>query len=77
MAQFLAGKTIIKILCVNFGFHIVHQKGSHIKLQKKIIDRTITTIVPNHTEVAIGTLYGILKLAEVDKKEFFVYSQNK
>lgn len=77
MAQLLSSKVIIKILCANFGFHIVHQKGSYIKLQKKIIDRTVTTIVPNHTEVAVGTLYGILKLAEVDKKEFFDYIKNR
>ncbi len=74
MARLLSSKQIIQILCVHFGFHVVHQRGSHIKLQKHSEGKTITTIVPNYTEVAIGTLHGILKLAGVERKEFFIYA---
>lgn len=52
------------------GFEIVKQKGSHIKLSKKLTDRKLITIVPNHKAVMRGTLKGILELAEVSLEEF-------
>jgi len=70
MSKILSGKEVIKILCREFGFSFVSQKGSHVKLQKKISNRTITTIVPLHKELARGTLLGILRLAEVDEQDF-------
>jgi len=71
MAKLLSSKKIIKILCKYFNFYFVHQKGSHIKLQKISGRRKITTIVPAHKEVAIGTLKGVLKLAKIDEKTFW------
>jgi predicted RNA binding protein YcfA (HicA-like mRNA interferase family) len=62
---------VIKILCREFGFYFVSQKGSHIKLKKRIGAKEVITIVPLHKELAIGTLKGVLALAEVDEKEFF------
>ncbi len=67
----LAAKTVIKILCREFGFCFISQKGSHVKLKKKIGVREIVTVVPLHKELAPGTLKGVLALAEVDEKEFF------
>ncbi|KAF0134422.1 MAG: hypothetical protein FD145_647 [Candidatus Saganbacteria bacterium] len=52
------------------GFEIVKQKGSHIKLSRRVADRKIVTIVPNHKTVMPGTLKGILELAEVELEEF-------
>ena len=71
MPKTLSGKEVIKILCREFGFYFVSQKGSHIKLRKKIKGREITTIVPLHKELAPGTLKGVLDLAKVDEKEFW------
>jgi predicted RNA binding protein YcfA (HicA-like mRNA interferase family) len=51
------------------GFSITSQRGSHIKLTKKKADRTLTVIVPNHKEIAIGTFNSILKQAELNKTE--------
>lgn len=65
----LSAREILNIL-KRLGFEIVKQKGSHIKLSKKIKDRKITTIVPNHKTVMRGTLKGILELAEVGIGEF-------
>ena len=67
----LSGKEAISILTKYFGFIFVSQKGSHVKLQKRMMNRTITTIVPDHTELARGTLRGILGLAEVKEEDFF------
>ncbi len=61
---------MVKILNRNFGFFFVSQKGSHVKLRKKTISKTITTIVPMHKELSHGTLLGILELAEINEQDF-------
>ena len=66
----LSGKEVIKILCREFGFYFVSQKGNHVKLRKKVKNREIITVVPLHKELAPGTLKGVLDLAEVDIEEF-------
>ncbi|MBS4028120.1 MAG: type II toxin-antitoxin system HicA family toxin [Ignavibacteriales bacterium] len=43
------------------GFREVTQRGSHIIMQKKIENSTITVPVPNHKEVRIGTLLSIIR----------------
>jgi len=45
----------------------VSQRGSYIKLRKN----SHTTIVPNHKEVAFGTLRSVLKLTGIDEKDFW------
>lgn len=62
---------MIKILCREFGFYFVSQKGSHVKLKRKEKDREIVTVIPFHKELAHGTLKGILELAEIDEQEFW------
>ncbi len=52
------------------GFTAVSQKGSHIKLVKREPLRTLTAIVPNHKEVAIGTFSSILRQADMERDEF-------
>ncbi len=41
--------------------YIRRQKGSHIVMQKKSLDSTITVPVPNHSETKIGTLQSIIR----------------
>lgn len=62
----ISGKVCIKILCNNFGFKAVRQRGSHIVLKKN----GIGTVVPNHKELKIGTLKGILDQAKINEEEF-------
>lgn len=71
MSKILSGKEVIKILCREFGFYFVSQKGSHVKLKKKVKGKEVITIVPLHKELAPGTLKGILDLAQVNEKEFW------
>jgi predicted RNA binding protein YcfA (HicA-like mRNA interferase family) len=66
----LSGKKVVKILCREFGFYFISQKGSHVKLKKRVRNREVVTIVPLHKELAPGTLKGVLDLAEVDIEEF-------
>ena len=70
MSKAFSGQKVVKILCREFGFCFISRKGSHVKLRRKKGNRNITTIIPIHKELAIGTLRGILKLAEIDEKEF-------
>lgn len=61
----LKPKEIITVL-EKFGFKLISQKGSHMKYSdgKKIV------IIPNHSEVAKGTLKSILSMASIDLEEF-------
>ncbi|MGV8172345.1 MAG: type II toxin-antitoxin system HicA family toxin [Candidatus Woesearchaeota archaeon] len=66
----ISGSECIKILCNKFGFHVVRQRGSHVVLKKITDNNTLGTVVPNHPELKIGTLKGILELAKVSEEEF-------
>ena len=70
MAKTFSGKEVVRVLSREFGFSFVSQKGSHVKLNRRINGRTITTIVPMHKELARGTLLGVLELAEISELEF-------
>jgi predicted RNA binding protein YcfA (HicA-like mRNA interferase family) len=66
----LSAKQVIKALG-RIGFKIVRQSGSHIHLwndQKRIL-----VTVPNHKELAKGTLNGIIKQSKMDRDEFLSY----
>ena len=53
------------------GFVIVRQKGSHVRLQKRLSDGKLLKItVPAHKPVLRSTLAHILKQAHVDLMEF-------
>ena len=69
--KILSGKQVCKIL-LNNGFVEVRQKGSHIIMQKKTENTTITVPVPNHSEIKIGTLQSIIRQSQIAKQEFEV-----
>ena len=48
------------------GFVVVRQRGSHVILRKG----SQGCVVPNHREIRIGTLSGIVKQAGVKVEEF-------
>ncbi len=51
------------------GYEVDHQTGSHIIIrQRKYPHRRLT--VPNHKEVAKGTLRGLIKQAGLTVEEF-------
>lgn len=61
----LSPNEVIKVL-EKFNFKYVSQKGSHIKYSNG--DRVV--IIPNHSEVAKGTLKSILTMANIPLDEF-------
>jgi len=52
------------------GFGEVRQRGSHIVMQKRLAETTITVPVPNHAELRIGTLQSIIRQSGVSRGEF-------
>ena len=52
------------------GFVLVRQRGSHLVMQRKDGDTTITVPVPNHREVKIGTLQSIIRQSQLAKDLF-------
>ncbi len=70
MAKTVSGKQCVKILCRDFGFFLIGQRGSHVKLRRAYENKMITTIVPLHRELASGTLHGVLMLANIREEDF-------
>ena len=59
----LSGKEIVKILS-KFGFEVVSQRGSHVKLRRILPNGAKQTLtVPLHDELDKGTLKAIFRLA--------------
>jgi predicted RNA binding protein YcfA (HicA-like mRNA interferase family) len=52
------------------GFVKTRQSGSHIIMRRELADRSITVPVPNHSEIARGTLKSIIQQSELPKSEF-------
>ena len=52
------------------GFAEVSRKGSQFKFAKTTSEGTRTAIVPDHREVAVGTLRSILRQAGLAPDEF-------
>ncbi|MEA1956734.1 MAG: type II toxin-antitoxin system HicA family toxin [Euryarchaeota archaeon] len=63
----LSAKDIIKVLR-EFGFQVHRQTGSHIHLWNE--ERKLLVTVPNHRELAKGTLTSIMKQAKLKREEF-------
>ncbi len=65
----LSGIEVCKILEAN-DFNKIRQKGSHILMQKRTEDSTITIPVPNHKEIRVGTLKSIIRQSKLLKDLF-------
>ena len=61
-------REVVKVF-EKFGWRVVRQKGSHIILIKS--GHIATLSVPNHPEVARGTLRSLIQKAGLTIEEFF------
>lgn len=52
------------------GFQIIAQRGSHVKFVRETDEGIRTAIVPEHREVAVGTIRSILRQAGLTVDEF-------
>ncbi len=65
----VSGRKAIKAL-TKAGFKVAGRKGSHIKLKKKVNGKVFVVIVPDHAELARGTLKSILRQANITREAF-------
>ena len=61
----LSGKDIVRAL-EKLGFQVARQSGSHIMMKRG----RKGCVVPNHKEVKVGTVNGLLRQAEVSSEDF-------
>ena len=69
--RILSGQEVCKILAQH-GYEEIRQRGSHMIMQKKTEDSTITIPVPNHKEIRTGTLMSIIRQSRLDRSIFEV-----
>jgi predicted RNA binding protein YcfA (HicA-like mRNA interferase family) len=62
----LSGAQLIKLLCRDWGYHQVHQEGSHVVLQTGTPGHQRLS-VPNHNPLRVGTLNGIVRAVAMHK----------
>ena len=69
MAQIplLSGREVVRIF-ERFGWQVARQRGSHIVLVKEGGRATLS--VPDHKEVARGTLRSLIRAAGLTAEEF-------
>ncbi len=67
----LSGRQVRTILEDN-GFVFARQKGSHMILVLSLEETTLTVPVPDHKELAIGTLSSIINASGLPRSLFEV-----
>jgi len=65
----MSGRDARKIL-EDHGFTLVRQRGSHMVMQKTIPGSTITAIVPDHSQMRIGTLQSVIRQSQLARELF-------
>jgi len=65
----ISGKQTIEAL-EKLGFTKTRQRGSHVVMRRFTSSGATGCVVPIHKELAIGTLRGILKQAQISVEEF-------
>jgi predicted RNA binding protein YcfA (HicA-like mRNA interferase family) len=61
----ISGPDIVRTL-QRLGFAVARQRGSHVVMRRG----SSGCVVPNHREVKVGTLAGVLRQAGVAAEEF-------
>ena len=67
----LSGREVCQIL-EEHGFVQVRQRGSHIIMQQRTEDSTITVPVPDDDELRVGTLRSIIRQSGLSRTLFEV-----
>lgn len=64
-----SGAEVCEILRAH-GFQQVRLRGSHVVMQRRLQDTTITVPVPMHREIRKGTLLSIIRQSQLPKSLF-------
>jgi predicted RNA binding protein YcfA (HicA-like mRNA interferase family) len=65
----LSGREACRIL-QQHGFIEMRRRGSHIVMQRRTDAGSVTVPIPDHRELAIGTLLSIIRQSGVPRAEF-------
>ena len=65
----LSAREVLKAL-QRAGFERVAQRGSHIRLKGLWAGQVRIVVVPNHPEIALGTLLSIPRQAGMSRDQF-------
>ncbi|MCP4250216.1 MAG: type II toxin-antitoxin system HicA family toxin [bacterium] len=65
----LSGREVCRILSEH-GFAEVRSRGSHVVMQQRTDDSTVTVPVPMHDELKIGTLRSIVRQSGLPRSLF-------
>jgi predicted RNA binding protein YcfA (HicA-like mRNA interferase family) len=65
----MSGREVCSIL-MEHGFAEVRRRGSHIVMQRHVAGATVTVPVPNHAELKLGTLQGIIRQSRLPRGLF-------
>ncbi|MBA3713566.1 MAG: type II toxin-antitoxin system HicA family toxin [Pyrinomonadaceae bacterium] len=63
----LSGQEVVRVF-ESFGWGVARQRGSHIVMTKE--NEIVTLSIPNHKEVARGTLRSLIRSANLTVDEF-------
>jgi predicted RNA binding protein YcfA (HicA-like mRNA interferase family) len=55
----VSGKDLVKVLS-KYGYEVIRQSGSHIRMSIITSDGTKNVTIPNHTSIKLGTLMSII-----------------
>jgi predicted RNA binding protein YcfA (HicA-like mRNA interferase family) len=65
----LSGREVCAILS-RHGFVEARRRGSHVVMQKRTDEGTVTVPVPLHPELRVGTLHSIIRQSGLPRTEF-------
>ncbi len=65
----LSGREVCRILAQHH-FAEVRRRGSHIVMQRRLDDSTVTVPVPDHPELKTGTLRSIIRQSGLPRQLF-------
>jgi predicted RNA binding protein YcfA (HicA-like mRNA interferase family) len=65
----LSGREVCELLAAQ-GFAEVRRRGSHIAMQKRLPDTTVTVVVPHHKELRMGALASVIRQSRLPRDIF-------
>ena len=73
MPRDISGDELVRLLRRHYGYEVIRQRGSHIRLETNIAGVTHRVTIPNHRPVRVGTLNSVLS----DVGEYLGMSQSE
>ena len=56
----LSGDDLVRLLRRHYGYRVIRQQGSHMRLSSVLLEAEHRVTVPRHRQLSVGTLSGII-----------------